>query len=313
MAVMILQALEQLNWLCATGASINPIQMDLLPVHIVWQVYREVGSREPSMSLRPTARPAPTRARRHSRAVSEFSQHMARQGHGFLPRRTIGGPNPRDRHAGAARRVGYYPNARYPFVHLDTGSVRAWPRMTRDQLVRLFPKGRPSTSRPTASRCPATRRRRPGVLARGGTVAGYTAYASAEESNTRAAAQPVGTLFGGGDDEDTEYYRQDADPPPSPAPRLTTARMAACAGLLFQAGAAAATTPSAAGAAPRQAGLTAPQAQSPPPGACAFCLRAGQAIWRFLLMRRCRPPARLRSRALALFRFQVRFWIRISH
>ena len=31
--------------------------------------------------------------------------------------------------------VGYYPSSGSPFVHVDTGSVRAWPRMSREQLI----------------------------------------------------------------------------------------------------------------------------------------------------------------------------------
>jgi hypothetical protein len=38
--------------------------------------------------------------------------------------------------------VGFYPTSGSPFVHLDTGNIRHWPRMTRDQLVRVFPDGR---------------------------------------------------------------------------------------------------------------------------------------------------------------------------
>jgi hypothetical protein len=35
--------------------------------------------------------------------------------------------------------VGFYPGS---FVHVDVGSVRHWPRMTHDQLARVFPNGR---------------------------------------------------------------------------------------------------------------------------------------------------------------------------
>jgi hypothetical protein len=38
--------------------------------------------------------------------------------------------------------VGFYPTSGSPFVHLDTGSIRMWPRMTHDQLARVFPDGR---------------------------------------------------------------------------------------------------------------------------------------------------------------------------
>lgn len=38
--------------------------------------------------------------------------------------------------------VGYYPTSGIPFVHMDVGNVRHWPRMTREQLVKVFPNGR---------------------------------------------------------------------------------------------------------------------------------------------------------------------------
>src|SRR5208283_5515798 len=48
--------------------------------------------------------------------------------------------------------VGWYPSSN--FVHLDVGNVRAWPRMSYDQLVRLFPDGKtvhlPSNGQPLA-------------------------------------------------------------------------------------------------------------------------------------------------------------------
>jgi len=50
--------------------------------------------------------------------------------------------------------VGFYPTSGSPFVHLDTGAIRHWPRMTHDQLVRVFPNERtvhvPSDGQPLA-------------------------------------------------------------------------------------------------------------------------------------------------------------------
>src|SRR4029077_7457014 len=37
--------------------------------------------------------------------------------------------------------VGYYPTSGTPFVHVDTGPVRAWPRLPRYELALLFPNG----------------------------------------------------------------------------------------------------------------------------------------------------------------------------
>src|SRR5690606_39907155 len=38
--------------------------------------------------------------------------------------------------------VGFYPKSGSPFVHMDVGGVRAWPRMPRRELVRIFPDGK---------------------------------------------------------------------------------------------------------------------------------------------------------------------------
>ena len=92
--------------------------------------------------------------RRRSSAVAKNSQHMQGKAMDFyLPDvstvrlRAIG---MRIQNGG----VGYYPNAYTPFVHLDVGSVRAWPRMTRAQLASIFPDGKtvhiPSDGTPSA-------------------------------------------------------------------------------------------------------------------------------------------------------------------
>jgi hypothetical protein len=74
--------------------------------------------------------------------VARFSQHML--GHAmdfFIP----DVPLEQIRFAGLRLQrggVGFYPTSGSPFVHLDTGSIRHWPRMTHDQLARVFPDGR---------------------------------------------------------------------------------------------------------------------------------------------------------------------------
>ena len=80
--------------------------------------------------------------RRRSTGVARFSQHML--GHAmdfFIP----DVPLEQIRFAGLRLQrggVGFYPTSGSPFVHLDTGSIRHWPRMTHDQLARVFPDGR---------------------------------------------------------------------------------------------------------------------------------------------------------------------------
>jgi hypothetical protein len=90
--------------------------------------------------------------RRHSNGVARFSQHIL--GHAmdfYIP----GVPLEQLRVIGLRLQrggVGFYPTSGSPFVHMDTGGIRHWPRMTRDQLVRVFPDGRtvhiPTDGRP---------------------------------------------------------------------------------------------------------------------------------------------------------------------
>ena len=90
--------------------------------------------------------------RRRSDGVAKFSQHML--GHAmdfYIP----GVPLEQLRVIGLRLQrggVGFYPTSGSPFVHMDTGNIRHWPRMTREQLVRVFPDGRtvhiPTDGRP---------------------------------------------------------------------------------------------------------------------------------------------------------------------
>src|SRR3954447_894538 len=197
------QALEQLNWLLRDWRTDQKIRMEPRLFDIVWEVYRSVGASEP-VHVVSAYRAPETNAmlRRRSRAVSEFSQHMAGKAMDFfLPDvdmarvRAIG---MRLQHGG----VGFYPNSAHSFVHLDAGSVRAWPRMTRGQLMALFPDGKtvhlPTDNKPLARYEEAKAE----ILAKGGAVAGM-AYASAEDSGGRRSLWA--TLFGGGD-EDEDFY-----------------------------------------------------------------------------------------------------------
>ncbi|MDP8918611.1 MAG: DUF882 domain-containing protein [Pseudomonadota bacterium] len=200
-------ALQQLNWFLRDWRRAEATRMDPRLFDTVWEVYREVGSDAP-VHVNSAYRSPHTNSmlRRRSSGVAKNSQHMQGKALDFyLPDvsaarlRAIG---MRLQNGG----VGYYPNAYTPFVHLDVGSVRAWPRMTRSQLASIFPDGRtvhiPSDGRPL----PGYDEARAEVLAKGGTVAGYAAYADAEEA---AAAQPRrkgfwATLFGIGDDEEED-------------------------------------------------------------------------------------------------------------
>jgi len=209
-------ALQQLNWFLRDWRRDEATRMDPRLFDTVWEVYREVGSRAP-VHVNSAYRSPQTNSmlRRRSRAVAKNSQHMQGKALDFylpdVPTERLRAVGMRLQNGG----VGYYPNAYTPFVHLDVGSVRAWPRMTRDQLARLFPDGKtvhiPADGRPL----PGYEEARAEVLAKGGTVVGYTAVAYGEDVEAAPARRKSlwATLFGGSDeDEDVEEIRAASRP-----------------------------------------------------------------------------------------------------
>ena len=200
------EALRQLNWLLRDWRLDEPTKMDPRLFDIVWQVYREVGAREPIHVVSAYRAPETNAAlRRRSRAVAEHSQHMLGKAMDFyIPDVSMA----RVREIGMRIQnggVGFYPNAYNPFVHLDAGSVRSWPRMPGAQLARLFPDGRTVHMPREGKPMPGYEEAKAQILARGGSVAGYATYAEADDGMPRKSLWA--TLFGGGDDEDQEYYR----------------------------------------------------------------------------------------------------------
>src|SRR4051794_29676621 len=203
-------ALQQLNWFLRDWRRDEPTRMDPRLFDTVWEVYREVGSNEP-VHVNSGFRSPQTNSmlRRRSSVVAKNSQHMQGKAMDFyLPDvsaarlRAIG---MRLQNGG----VGYYPNAYTPFVHLDVGSVRAWPRMSRDQLVRLFPDGKTVHIPADGVPLPGYEEAKAEVLAQGFTVGGVTAVAEAGEGAVAPKRKSFwATLFGGGDDdEDAEEVR----------------------------------------------------------------------------------------------------------
>lgn len=138
-------ALKTLNHFLRDWRTQDETVMDRHLFDILWEVYRDVDGKQPIQiisSYRSPATNAMLRRRSAHTGVARFSQHML--GHAmdfYIP----GVPLEQIRFAGLRLQrggVGFYPTSGSPFVHLDTGNVRHWPRMTHDQLVRVFPDGR---------------------------------------------------------------------------------------------------------------------------------------------------------------------------
>ncbi len=135
-------ALKKLDWFMRDWRKQEAIHMDPQLFDVLWDTYRDVHAAQPIQVVcgyRSPATNAMLRAR--SRGVAQFSQHML--GHAmdfFIP----GVPLEKVREIGLQLQrggVGFYPTSGSPFVHLDTGSVRYWPRMTYAELAKVFPRG----------------------------------------------------------------------------------------------------------------------------------------------------------------------------
>jgi len=196
-------ALEKLNWSLRDWRNDEPVRMDPRLFDVVWEVQRQLGSDQPFHVVSAYRSPGTNAMlRRRSRAVAKHSQHMLGKAMDFyLP----DVPTARIREIGMRLQrggVGFYPNAHNPFVHLDVGSVRSWPRMTRDQLVRLFPDEKtvhlPADGHPLAGYELAKAE----ILSGGGAVAGF-ATADLDEGAVMAAGRKSlwASLFGGDDEE----------------------------------------------------------------------------------------------------------------
>jgi uncharacterized protein YcbK (DUF882 family) len=138
------EALKQLNHFLRDWRTQDQTVMDPHLFDILWEVYRDVDGKKPIQIISAYRSPttnAMLRSRRSS-GVARYSQHML--GHAmdfYIP----GVPLEQIRYAGLRLQrggVGFYPTSGSPFVHLDTGSIRHWPRMTHDQLAKVFPDGR---------------------------------------------------------------------------------------------------------------------------------------------------------------------------
>ena len=193
-------ALDQLNWLLRDWRENESIKMDPRLFDVVWEAQRSIGSSAPLRIVSGYRSPKTNgMLRRRSSGVAETSQHMLGKAMDFF---ITDASIDQIRAAGMRLQrggVGWYPRSGSPFVHLDVGSVRSWPRMTQDQLARLFPDGKtvhlPADGKPLARYEEA----RAEILARGGTVLGYTALASAEEIEDGPGLKGFfASLFGGG-------------------------------------------------------------------------------------------------------------------
>lgn len=145
--------LNQLNQFLRDWRADKSTKMDPRLFDIVWDVYRRSGATD-YINVVSGYRSPNTNAmlRTRSAGVAKESQHTQGKAMDFF----IPGVKLATLRALAMQEqgggVGFYPACGSPFVHVDVGGVRAWPRMSRQELVQLFPNGKtlhiPSDGKP---------------------------------------------------------------------------------------------------------------------------------------------------------------------
>lgn len=213
--------LDQINRFLRDWRQDESAKMDPRLLDLVWQVYQSVGARD-YIHVVSAYRSPETNAMLRSRSsgVAKKSQHMLGKAMDFY----IPGVKLSKLRAAAFKAegggVGYYPNSGAPFVHLDTGNVRSWPRMSRGELLALFPDGKtihlPSDGKPLP-----------------GYKQALAAYEARKKSGGSIAIARDGSgsgrgflaaLFGGGADEEEDNAEAAAPVVASAAPRASEPR-----------------------------------------------------------------------------------------
>jgi len=136
-------ALRKLDWFMRDWRKNEQVDMDPHLFDLLWETNREAGGSEAIQIICGYRSPdTNSMLRARSSGVAQYSLHTKGDAIDFyipgVSLETIREVGLRMQRGG----VGFYPTSGSPFVHLDTGSIRHWPRMTRQQLVKVFPDGR---------------------------------------------------------------------------------------------------------------------------------------------------------------------------
>jgi uncharacterized protein YcbK (DUF882 family) len=147
------EAMKKLNYFMRDWRRNITIEMDPKLIDLIWEIHTELGSKQPvhlicghrSEKTNEGLRKTRGGQAKHSKHITgqaadiEFPDISVKQLRNSALIRERGG-------------VGYYPTSAIPFVHVDTGPVRAWPRVPRLELAILFPSGQtkhiPADGRP---------------------------------------------------------------------------------------------------------------------------------------------------------------------
>jgi len=149
------KGLAQMNRFLRDWRRNETARMDPNLLDLVWEIYERSGTNNYIHVVSAYRSPATNnmlRGRSRSTGVARKSQHMLGKAIDLY----IPGVKLSTLRAIAVQiqggGVGYYPTSGSPFLHVDVGNVRAWPRLSRQELARIFPNGRtihvPADGRP---------------------------------------------------------------------------------------------------------------------------------------------------------------------
>jgi uncharacterized protein YcbK (DUF882 family) len=139
---LIPDAMDKIDWIMRDWRRNEKTRMDPATIDILWEMHTELGSKEPiHIICGYRSRGTNDMLRRTVGGQASESQHIT----GKAVDVTFPDVSLKQiRYAALVREqggVGYYPTSGIPFVHVDTGRVRHWPRLPRYELALLFPNG----------------------------------------------------------------------------------------------------------------------------------------------------------------------------
>lgn len=237
------EGLKKINYILRDWRRNEATTIDPALVDLIWEVRKAVGSNAPVYVLSGYRSPVTNAAlRSRSRGVAQNSQHTVGKALDFylpdVPLSKLRATALKMQRGG----VGYYPTSGSPFVHLDTGNPRHWPRMTRQQLATLFPDGKtvmiPSDGKPMPGYNEAVAELKRGITAQAASLSGTSrqrfvanyprldpSVAITEASVSRSASTSgrsgrglFAALFESGEDGDEEAASASTEPAPAAQP-----------------------------------------------------------------------------------------------
>jgi uncharacterized protein YcbK (DUF882 family) len=137
------EAMDKIDWFLRDWRRNEATKMDRRTIDILWEIHTELGSKEAIHIISGYRSPATNEMlRRTQGGQAKNSNHIR----GLAVDAYFPDVDPRfPRYAALQKErggVGYYPTSALPFVHVDTGRVRHWPKMGKDELALVFPSGR---------------------------------------------------------------------------------------------------------------------------------------------------------------------------